>query len=185
MISFRQDIRRISMPVSSRTSRQTAWSMVSPYSTLPPGNSARPAQVWSSRRTPTRNWSSQRTMPMATCNSGLVGPSAIEKGLRTTEQGELIYCPYFTAYDPGKLCMIPIDLSAKVALVTGVSDNESFAWSIAKTLQAAGAKLIFASHPRVVGIVDMFLTNDSDAESRKLPGGGSLKVDKLLACDVG
>ncbi len=81
--------------------------------------------------------------------------------------------------------MIPIDLSGKVALVTGVSDNESFAWSIAKTLQAAGAKLIFASHPRVVGIVEMFLTNEQDAESRKLPGGGSLKVEKLLACDVG
>jgi enoyl-[acyl-carrier protein] reductase I len=80
--------------------------------------------------------------------------------------------------------MIPIDLSGKVALVTGVSDNESFAWGIAKILQAAGAKLIFASHPRVVGIVEMFLTNEQDAASRKLPGGGSLKVDKLLACDV-
>jgi enoyl-[acyl-carrier protein] reductase I len=81
--------------------------------------------------------------------------------------------------------MIPIDLSGKVALVTGVADNESFAWNIAKTLQAAGAKLIFASHPRVVGIVEMFLTNDQDAESRKLASGGSLKVEKLLACDVG
>ena len=34
--------------------------------------------------------------------------------------------------------MIPIDLSGKVALVTGVGDNQSFAWYIAKALQAAG-----------------------------------------------
>jgi enoyl-[acyl-carrier protein] reductase I len=67
--------------------------------------------------------------------------------------------------------MIPIDLSGKVALVTGVSDNESFAWSIAKTLQAAGANVIFAVHPRVTGIVEMFLSNDQDAEARILPSG--------------
>lgn len=81
--------------------------------------------------------------------------------------------------------MIPIDLSGKVALVTGVSDNESFAWSIAKTLQAAGAKLIFAVHPRVTGIVEMFLSNDQDAEARILPyGKGSLKIEKVIPCDV-
>ena len=35
--------------------------------------------------------------------------------------------------------MVPIDFSGKVALVTGVGDNESFAWFIAKALQAAGS----------------------------------------------
>ena len=35
--------------------------------------------------------------------------------------------------------MIPIDLSGKVALVTGVGNEKSFAWFIAKALQAAGA----------------------------------------------
>lgn len=81
--------------------------------------------------------------------------------------------------------MIPIDLSGKVALVTGVSDNESFAWSIAKTLQAAGAKLVFAVHPRVTGIVEMFLSNEQDAEARILPyGKGSLKVEEVIPCDV-
>ena len=34
--------------------------------------------------------------------------------------------------------MLSLDLSGKVALVTGVADNESFAWFIAKALQAAG-----------------------------------------------
>ena len=44
--------------------------------------------------------------------------------------------------------MVPINLSDKVALVTGVGDNDSFAWYIAKALQAAGAKLVLACHPR-------------------------------------
>jgi enoyl-[acyl-carrier protein] reductase I len=83
--------------------------------------------------------------------------------------------------------MIPIDLNGKVALVTGVGDNLSFAWYIAKTLQAAGARLVFAVHPRFVRIVEGFLEGSApeDVESRKLPyGGGSLKVAKILPCDV-
>ncbi|MEI7685003.1 MAG: SDR family oxidoreductase [Planctomycetota bacterium] len=81
--------------------------------------------------------------------------------------------------------MIPIDLTGKVALVTGVGDNQSFAWYIAKTLQAAGARLVFASHPRMVGIVENILERDADAESRILPyDAGSLKVEKVIACDV-
>ncbi len=47
--------------------------------------------------------------------------------------------------------MIPLDLSGKVALITGVGDNVGFAWHIAKTLQAAGARLFFAVHPRLGG----------------------------------
>lgn len=80
--------------------------------------------------------------------------------------------------------MIPIDLTGKVALVTGVGDNESFAWYIAKGLKAAGAKLVLACHPRVVGIVESFLSRDADRESRLLPDGSELKVEKILACDA-
>src|SRR5690349_12210763 len=83
--------------------------------------------------------------------------------------------------------MIPLDLSGKVALVTGVGDNESFAWFIAKALQAAGARLLFAVHPRMIRIVEGFLIGDApdDLASRELPyGGGSLSVEKLLPCDV-
>ncbi len=83
--------------------------------------------------------------------------------------------------------MIPIDLSGKVALVTGVGDNQSFAWFIAKGLQAAGARLVFASHPRMVNIVNNLLESDKpdDAEARILPyGAGTLKAEKVLACDV-
>jgi enoyl-[acyl-carrier protein] reductase I len=81
--------------------------------------------------------------------------------------------------------MIPIDFTGKVALVTGVTDWDSFAWHIAKALNAAGAKVVLSSHPRVVGIVQTILDRDMDAEKRVLPyGAGSLKVEKLLACDV-
>jgi enoyl-[acyl-carrier protein] reductase I len=81
--------------------------------------------------------------------------------------------------------MIPIDLNGKVALVTGVGDNESFAWYISKALKAAGAKIVLASHPRMVGIVESFLSREQDAESRQLPyGGGELKVEKIFACDA-
>jgi enoyl-[acyl-carrier protein] reductase I len=81
--------------------------------------------------------------------------------------------------------MIPIDLSGKLALVTGVGDNVGFAWHIAKALQAAGAKLVFACHPRLVNIVEHILTAEGDADSRVLPfGTGNIKVEKVIACDV-
>jgi enoyl-[acyl-carrier protein] reductase I len=81
--------------------------------------------------------------------------------------------------------MIPIDLSGKLALVTGVGDNVGFAWHIAKSLQAAGARLVFACHPRLVNIVEHILIADGDADSRVLPfGAGNIKVEKVIACDV-
>jgi enoyl-[acyl-carrier protein] reductase I len=83
--------------------------------------------------------------------------------------------------------MIPLDLSGKVALVTGVGDNESFAWFISKALQAAGARLVWSVHPRFLRIVEGFLTSDKpdDVASRILPFGvGTLRVEKVLPCDV-
>ena len=80
--------------------------------------------------------------------------------------------------------MIPIDFSGKVALVTGVGDNISFAWYIAKALQVAGAKIVLACHPRVMGIVEGVLTRDADKESRRLPDGSEFKPAKVLPCDA-
>jgi enoyl-[acyl-carrier protein] reductase I len=83
--------------------------------------------------------------------------------------------------------MIPLDLTGKVALVTGVGDNESFAWFISRALQAAGARLVWAVHPRMIRIVEGFLSSDKedDVQSRELPfGAGRLTVDKVLPCDV-
>lgn len=81
--------------------------------------------------------------------------------------------------------MISIDLKGKVALVTGVGDNVGFAWYIAKALGAAGAKLVFACHPRLMGIVENILVRDADADTRVLPyGQGDLKVEKVVPCDV-
>jgi enoyl-[acyl-carrier protein] reductase I len=82
--------------------------------------------------------------------------------------------------------MIPIDLSGKVALVTGVGDNQSFAWFIAKTLQAAGAKIVLACHPRVVGIVEGLLrsTQADDTAARKMPDGTEFQPAKIYPCDA-
>jgi enoyl-[acyl-carrier protein] reductase I len=81
--------------------------------------------------------------------------------------------------------MIPIDLTGKIALVTGVGDNESFAWFISKALQAAGAKIVLACHPRMVGIVDGILGREADRESRLLPDGKTeFKPEKIFACDA-
>lgn len=80
--------------------------------------------------------------------------------------------------------MIPLDFTGKVALVTGVGDNESFAWFIAKSLQAAGAKVALACHPRVMGIVESFLTRDADREARLLPDGSEFKPVKVLPCNA-
>src|SRR5262245_42580099 len=84
-----------------------------------------------------------------------------------------------------RIAMIPINFQDQIALVTGVGDNESFAWFISKALRAAGAKVVLACHPRMVGIVESFLTRPQDAESRILPyGAGELKVEKIYPCDV-
>ena len=82
--------------------------------------------------------------------------------------------------------MLQLDLSSKNAFVTGVADDVGFAWSIAKSLQAAGATVYLASHPRVVSIVDRFLGRDKYAESRRLPHGveGEFKPAALIPCDV-
>ncbi len=82
--------------------------------------------------------------------------------------------------------MIPIDLSKKVALVTGVGDNLSFAWFISKALQSAGANVVLACHPRVVGIVEGLLrsTQDDDTESRKMPDGSEFQPTKIYPCDA-
>src|SRR5688500_19750920 len=81
--------------------------------------------------------------------------------------------------------MTTIDLSGKIALVSGVGDNESFAWFISKALQAAGAKAVLACHPRVVGIVETILSRDADRESRLLPDGKTeFKPAKVLPCDA-
>jgi enoyl-[acyl-carrier protein] reductase I len=84
--------------------------------------------------------------------------------------------------------MIPLDLTGKVALVTGVGDNVGFAWHIAKALQAGGARLALGVHPRLMNIVENILGSDheDDVRSRQLPfGAGTLRVEKLLPCDVG
>lgn len=82
--------------------------------------------------------------------------------------------------------MLKLDLTDKYAMVTGVADDGGFAWQIAKSLQAAGAKVYLASHPRVVSIVQRILERDKYAKSRELPYGaeGSFAPEALLGMDV-
>ncbi len=83
--------------------------------------------------------------------------------------------------------MIPLDLSGKVALVTGVGNDLSFAWFIAKALQAAGARIVLACHPRMMNMVSTVLASDrpDDVAARKLPFvAGDFKPEAEFACDV-
>ncbi len=78
-----------------------------------------------------------------------------------------------------------INLSGKIALVTGVADNIGFGWHIAKTLQAAGAEIILSCHPRVQSILERYLEKERYLETRELPfNKGEFKPSKLFACDV-
>jgi len=82
---------------------------------------------------------------------------------------------------------VGIDLTGKTALVTGVADDVGFGWHIACALQAAGADVVLGCHPRVVSIVNRFLTRDKYAESRALPFGveGEFKPKAVYGCDAG
>ena len=75
-------------------------------------------------------------------------------------------------------------LSNKTALVTGVADNVGFGWHIAKALANANAKVILSSHPRVISILDRFLTKDKYQESRILKNGQEFKPHAVIPCDV-
>src|SRR3954447_8153145 len=83
--------------------------------------------------------------------------------------------------------MIPLDLSGKTALVTGVGNDLSFAWYIAKALQAAGARIVLACHPRMMNMVSTILNGNKpdDVEARKLPFvAGDFAPEAEFACDV-
>ena len=53
--------------------------------------------------------------------------------------------------------MLSIDLKGKLAIVAGVADDQGFGWAIAKSLNAAGAKVIIACWPPALNILNMSL----------------------------
>jgi enoyl-[acyl-carrier protein] reductase I len=77
-----------------------------------------------------------------------------------------------------------INLKGKTALVTGVADNVGFGWHIAKKLHGHGAEVILSSHPRVLSILERFLTKDKYQESRQLLNGDEFKPKAVIPCDV-
>lgn len=76
------------------------------------------------------------------------------------------------------------DLSNKTALVTGVADNVGFGWHIAKAFAEQGAEVILSSHPRVVSILERFLTKEKYLESRLLKNGREFQPKAVIPCDV-
>lgn len=80
--------------------------------------------------------------------------------------------------------MFAIDLANKTALVTGVADNVGFGWHIAKALANAGADIILSSHPRVISILDRYLTKDKYVDSRRLANGELFTPKDVIPCDV-
>ncbi|HXW52939.1 MAG TPA: SDR family oxidoreductase [Myxococcota bacterium] len=77
-----------------------------------------------------------------------------------------------------------INLKGRTALVTGVADNVGFGWHIAKALANASAEIILSTHPRVVSILERFLTNKKYAESRRLLDGTEFRPKLVIPCDV-
>ena len=63
--------------------------------------------------------------------------------------------------------MIPLNLAGKLALVAGVGDDRGFAWHIAKALNAAGARLVFATHPRLVNVVENIIIATSQVRKAR------------------
>lgn len=80
--------------------------------------------------------------------------------------------------------MNSFNLQGKTALVTGVADNVGFAWHIAKTLNESGARVIISAHPRVLSILERYLTKEKYLKSRELENGQEFKPEMVLACDL-
>ena len=69
-----------------------------------------------------------------------------------------------------------IDLDGRVVIVTGASSGLGLL--IARRAAERGARLVLAVHPRMLGIVESFLSRPQDAESRQLPyGAGELNTE--------
>lgn len=81
--------------------------------------------------------------------------------------------------------MSMFDLSKKTALVTGVADNVGFGWHIAKAFSEQGAQVILCSHPRVISILERFLTKEKYLSSRMLNNGQEFQPKAVIPCDVG
>jgi len=80
--------------------------------------------------------------------------------------------------------MSSIDLTGKTALVAGVADNVGFGWHLAKSLMEANAKVIISCHPRVINILDSFLSREKYRESRKLKNGKEFLPHAIIPCDL-
>ncbi len=78
--------------------------------------------------------------------------------------------------------MLKIDLEGKLALVAGVSDDQGFGWAIAKAFKKAGARVIAACWPPVMGILQKGLERGKYDTS--LGDGTELVFEKIYPLDA-
>ena len=82
--------------------------------------------------------------------------------------------------------MIPIDFSGKVALVTGVGDNESFAWFISKALARPPGRRSCSRATRASSASSRASSSSrpTTADAASCPTAADFKPEKMLPCDA-
>lgn len=80
--------------------------------------------------------------------------------------------------------MLKIDLSGKIAFVTGVADDRGYGWPIAKSLIEAGATVLLGVWPPVATILEKSLSSGRLDDSRKLEDGSLMNFDRIYPLDV-
>src|SRR2546428_9089087 len=80
--------------------------------------------------------------------------------------------------------MLSIDLRGKRALVAGVADDAGYGFAITKALVEAGATVCARTWPPALNIFLNLLERGKIDESRRLPAGSLLQVEKIYPIDA-
>ncbi|GAB4225649.1 MAG: enoyl-[acyl-carrier-protein] reductase [Chlamydiales bacterium] len=80
--------------------------------------------------------------------------------------------------------MLSIDLSDKVAFVAGIGDDQGYGWAIAKSLHAAGCKVIAGTWPPIYKIFTSSYQNGKFDQSRRHPNGEMLEFLEIVPLDA-
>jgi enoyl-[acyl-carrier protein] reductase I len=80
--------------------------------------------------------------------------------------------------------MLNIDLKGKIAFIAGIGDDQGYGWAIAKSLAAAGATIIVGTWVPLMKIFTTNFNNGKFDDSRILPDGSLLQIDKVYPLDA-
>ncbi|MBM3193034.1 MAG: enoyl-[acyl-carrier-protein] reductase [Chlamydiae bacterium] len=75
-------------------------------------------------------------------------------------------------------------LKGKIAFVVGVGDDQGYGWAIAHTLASEGARIIFGTWTPIMKIFQMSWDGGKFDESRRLPDGSLMQVEKVYSIDA-